>query len=181
MAERERDEFRIVNLDRLSAIVKGFRGSYRGHGAPTFGLTNGCYDLIHPGHLDMLAEAASLCEKLIVAVDDDELVRRSKGEGRPIRDLATRLAVVAGLRSTTLAIGFGPSVGYSLEDILERVRPDCYICRRYPLPVPERAIAERLQIPVFDLPRHGDYSTTDERDKLDRWLRREAAAPKATS
>ncbi len=60
-------------------------------------MTNGCFDVLHAGHVTYLEEANSLGDRLIVAVNDDESVRRLKGESRPINELADRLLVLAGL------------------------------------------------------------------------------------
>lgn len=55
------------------------------------GFTNGCFDLLHEGHLYLLAAAKSRCDYLVIAVDSDENVRRLKGEGRPFQTLEERM------------------------------------------------------------------------------------------
>ena len=70
--------------------------------------TNGCFDILHRGHVDYLEQAAQLGATLLVAVNSDESIRAlGKGEDRPINSLADRLAVLAALGFVDLAIGFG--------------------------------------------------------------------------
>ncbi len=66
--------------------------------------TNGCFDLIHLGHLYYIAEAASLGEKLIIAVNSDESVKRAKGPHRPVKDLKTRINLLASLQVVDLVV-----------------------------------------------------------------------------
>ncbi len=61
------------------------------------GFTNGCFDLLHPGHLTLLASAASQSDRLIVGLNSDASVRRLKGDGRPVQSAATRAAALAQL------------------------------------------------------------------------------------
>lgn len=69
-------------------------------------MTNGCFDIIHPGHVAYLREARELGDRLIVAVNDDESVGRLKGEGRPINTLVDRMTVLAGLSSVDWVVPF---------------------------------------------------------------------------
>jgi D-glycero-beta-D-manno-heptose 1-phosphate adenylyltransferase len=59
--------------------------------------TNGCFDLIHAGHLDYLSKASDLGDRFIIAVNSDASVRRLKGEGRPVKDEKSRLELLASL------------------------------------------------------------------------------------
>lgn len=69
-------------------------------------MTNGCFDLLHAGHVRYLAEAAALGDRLIVAVNDDASVRRLKGSERPINPLAARMEVLAALRAVDWVVPF---------------------------------------------------------------------------
>lgn len=69
-------------------------------------MTNGCFDILHAGHVAYLNEAAKLGDRLIVAVNADESVRALKGEGRPINALERRMAVLAGLASVDWVVAF---------------------------------------------------------------------------
>ena len=69
-------------------------------------MTNGCFDLLHPGHVAYLKQAAHLGDRLIVAVNDDASVQRLKGPSRPVNPLAHRMAVLAGLRAVDWVVPF---------------------------------------------------------------------------
>jgi len=69
-------------------------------------MTNGCFDLIHAGHVAYLEEAKMLGDRLVVAVNDDESVRRLKGSDRPLNSLADRLAVLSGLAAVDWVVPF---------------------------------------------------------------------------
>ena len=69
-------------------------------------MTNGCFDFLHAGHVAYLEEAKSLGDRLIVAVNDDESVRRLKGDGRPVNALQDRMAVLAGLAAVDWVVPF---------------------------------------------------------------------------
>lgn len=69
-------------------------------------MTNGCFDILHAGHVGYLEEAKSLGDRLVVAVNDDASVRRLKGEKRPINTLADRMAVLAGLAAVDWVVPF---------------------------------------------------------------------------
>jgi rfaE bifunctional protein nucleotidyltransferase chain/domain len=71
--------------------------------------TNGCFDLIHKGHVTYLAKARKLGDLLVVALDTDESVRSLKGPGRPINPLADRLEVIAALESVDYVTWFEKS------------------------------------------------------------------------
>lgn len=88
------------------------------------GFTNGCFDILHKGHVAYLAQARSWCDRLIVGVNSDASVRALKGEGRPVNDLESRALVLAGLRSVDLVAPFEDSTPLSL---IEAARPDVLI------------------------------------------------------
>ena len=69
-------------------------------------MTNGCFDILHAGHVAYLGQARRLGDRLIVAVNDDESVRRLKGEGRPVNTLDRRMAVLAALESVDWVVPF---------------------------------------------------------------------------
>ena len=70
------------------------------------GFTNGCFDILHRGHVAYLAQARAWCDRLIVGLNTDRSVRALKGEGRPVNDLESRALVLAGLRSVDLVVPF---------------------------------------------------------------------------
>ncbi len=88
------------------------------------GFTNGCFDILHKGHVAYLAQARSWCDRLIVGLNSDESVRGLKGEGRPVNDLESRALVLAGLGSVDLVVPFEESTPLRL---IEAARPDVLI------------------------------------------------------
>lgn len=90
----------------------------------TIGFTNGCFDLIHAGHLAGFLRAAAAADELIVALNSDASVRVLKGEGRPILPEADRAALIASLRPVSAVTIFAEPT--PLETILQ-VRPDVLV------------------------------------------------------
>ena len=87
--------------------------------------TNGCFDIVHRGHVTLLAQARALGASLLVAVNADASVRRlGKGDDRPVNCLADRLAVIASLESVTLVTWFDEDT--PLQRILD-CRPDVLV------------------------------------------------------
>ena len=87
-------------------------------------MTNGCFDLLHAGHVDYLERARALGDRLIVAVNDDASVRRLKGAGRPLHDLEKRLKVLAGLAAVDWLVTFS---GDTPERLVEQISPDLLV------------------------------------------------------
>ncbi|MFK8014940.1 MAG: bifunctional D-glycero-beta-D-manno-heptose-7-phosphate kinase/D-glycero-beta-D-manno-heptose 1-phosphate adenylyltransferase HldE [Gammaproteobacteria bacterium] len=87
-------------------------------------MTNGCFDLLHAGHVAYLEEAKQLGDRLIVAVNSDASVRRLKGPERPITPLEDRLAVLAGLAAVDWVVAFDEDTPASL---IEKVSPDVLV------------------------------------------------------
>ena len=86
-------------------------------------MTNGCFDILHAGHVSYLEEAKTRGDRLLVAVNDDDSVRRLKGPGRPINSLADRMAVLAGLAAVDWVVPFSEDtperlIGEILPDVL---------------------------------------------------------------
>jgi D-beta-D-heptose 7-phosphate kinase/D-beta-D-heptose 1-phosphate adenosyltransferase len=84
------------------------------------GFTNGCFDLLHPGHVRLLAEARAACDRLVVGLNDNASVARLKGEGRPMQDVHARAEVLAALEAVDLVVVFAEDTPLRL---IERVRP----------------------------------------------------------
>ncbi len=88
------------------------------------GFTNGCFDILHPGHIGYLAQARAWCDRLIVGVNTDRSVRALKGEGRPVNDLESRALVLAGLSSVDLVVPFDEDTPIEL---ITAARPDVLV------------------------------------------------------
>ncbi len=89
----------------------------------TIAFANGCFDLLHVGHVRYLQGAAAEADRLIVAVNDDPSVAALKGPGRPILPAAERAELVAGVRGVDYVIVFG---GATVERLLTRLEPDVH-------------------------------------------------------
>src|ERR1044071_9531420 len=83
--------------------------------------TNGCFDILHPGHIDLLYRARSLGDVLVVAINSYDSVRRLKGPSRPIFNECERAELLSGLEMVDFICSFGEDT--PLEAIL-RIRPD---------------------------------------------------------
>jgi D-beta-D-heptose 7-phosphate kinase/D-beta-D-heptose 1-phosphate adenosyltransferase len=87
-------------------------------------MTNGCFDILHEGHVRYLQQARTLGDRLVVAVNDDDSVRRLKGEGRPINRVEERMAVLAGLASVDWVVPFSEDTP---EALICAVKPDLLV------------------------------------------------------
>jgi D-beta-D-heptose 7-phosphate kinase/D-beta-D-heptose 1-phosphate adenosyltransferase len=112
-------EAKVATPQRLADEVARWRAK-----GLKVGFTNGCFDILHKGHVAYLAQARAWCDRLVVGLNDDESVRRLKGEGRPVNDLESRALVLAGLGSVDLVAPFEEDTPLKL---IEAVRPDVLI------------------------------------------------------
>jgi D-beta-D-heptose 7-phosphate kinase/D-beta-D-heptose 1-phosphate adenosyltransferase len=88
------------------------------------GFTNGCFELLHPGHLHLIGQARRACDRLVVGLNSDSSVRRLKGEGRPVRDEAARAAVLSALADVDLVTIFDEDTPAAL---IAAIRPDVLV------------------------------------------------------
>jgi len=109
-------EAKVLTVERARDRIAGWRS--RGE---RIGFTNGCFDLIHPGHVALLAKSRAACDRLVVGLNSDASVRRLKGESRPVQNEAARAAVLASLASVDLVVIFPEDTPVSL---IEAFRPD---------------------------------------------------------
>jgi D-beta-D-heptose 7-phosphate kinase/D-beta-D-heptose 1-phosphate adenosyltransferase len=109
----------LMGSEELNAAVKEAR--QRGE---RIVMTNGCFDVLHAGHVAYLEEAKNLGDRLIVAVNDDDSVRRLKGETRPINQLQDRLLVLAGLAAVDWVVPFSTDTPANL---IASVLPDVLV------------------------------------------------------
>ncbi|MEJ2609724.1 MAG: bifunctional D-glycero-beta-D-manno-heptose-7-phosphate kinase/D-glycero-beta-D-manno-heptose 1-phosphate adenylyltransferase HldE [Candidatus Thiodiazotropha sp.] len=87
-------------------------------------MTNGCFDILHEGHVRYLQQAKQLGDRLVVAVNDDASVKRLKGEGRPINRVEQRMAVLAGLASVDWVVPFSEDTP---ESLICEIKPDLLV------------------------------------------------------
>ena len=88
------------------------------------GFTNGCFDLLHPGHMHLLEQARAQCDRLVVGINSDRSARLLKGPRRPVQPEAARAALLAGLGPVDLVVVFDEDTP---EDLLRELRPDLLV------------------------------------------------------
>jgi rfaE bifunctional protein nucleotidyltransferase chain/domain len=149
---------RVIDLADLLSL----RERWRRHGASVV-WTNGCFDVLHVGHLRTLESARSLGDVLVVGVNDDAAVTELKGPERPIVPAAERAELVAALRPVDYVVVFS---GSTPTEVLEQVQPDVH-CKGEDYappdgkPIPERDVVERYGGRVEFLPLFRPHSTSD--------------------
>jgi len=143
-----------MDLEELGATVARYRQERR-----RIVFTNGCFDLLHRGHVAYLNQAKALGDVLVVAVNADASVRRLKGPGRPVTTLEDRMAVLSALSCIDHLVAFQDD---SPVELLRLIRPDLLVkggdYRRDG--VPEGPLVEALGGRVEILPYLPDQSTT---------------------
>ncbi|MGN9909762.1 D-glycero-beta-D-manno-heptose 1-phosphate adenylyltransferase [Phytohabitans sp. LJ34] len=152
----------LVEADGLDRIVR----RKRAEGARVV-FTNGCFDVLHRGHVSYLCQARELGDVLVVAVNSDAGVRRLKGPDRPVVPVEDRVAVLAALSCVDHVVVFDED---SPAALIERVRPDLYVKGGdYPPElVPEAALVRRLGGEVRTLGYVPDRSTSVIIDRIRR-------------
>jgi D-beta-D-heptose 7-phosphate kinase/D-beta-D-heptose 1-phosphate adenosyltransferase len=112
-------EEKLVTLDQAIDRVAVWRRQ-----GLKVGFTNGCFDLLHPGHVSLMAQAKAACDRLIVALNNDASVRNIKGEGRPVQNETARAAVLGSLATVDLVVIFGEDTPVKLVAAL---KPDVLV------------------------------------------------------
>jgi D-beta-D-heptose 7-phosphate kinase/D-beta-D-heptose 1-phosphate adenosyltransferase len=88
------------------------------------GFTNGCFDLLHPGHVALLEQARAHCDRLVVGLNNDASVARLKGAGRPVQNEEARAAVLASIASVDLVVLFGEDTP---RELIGEIKPDLLV------------------------------------------------------
>lgn len=144
----------ITSREELAERVQAYREQGR-----RVVFTNGCYDILHRGHIHYLGQAKALGDILIVGVNDDDSVRRLKGAERPINPLDDRMQVLAALDTVDYVVSFGEDTSVELIKI---VKPDVFVKGgdRDKASLPEAPIVESLGGVVEIVPYVAELSTT---------------------
>ncbi len=103
---------------RLAGILDGLRSGDR-----KVVLANGCFDIIHVGHVRYLEEAAEHGDFLVVAINDDDSTRRLKGEGRPVMPAAERAEILSAMRFVDYVLIFMED---TVDGVLRKLKPDVH-------------------------------------------------------
>jgi rfaE bifunctional protein nucleotidyltransferase chain/domain len=145
----------VLSEAELVAAVVSDRAAGR-----TIALANGCFDLLHVGHVRYLQAAAAEADRLIVAINDDRSVAALKGPGRPILSAADRAELVSALRGVAYVVVFPDA---RVERLLTLLKPDVH-CKGTDYTVdtvPERAVVQAYggRTAIVGDPKH--HSTRD--------------------
>lgn len=109
-------EKKIKSLNSILKIVSRLRSQGK-----TTGFTNGCFDILHPGHIDYLEKAKKYVDVLIVGLNSDSSVRKIKDKSRPFNNQKDRARVIAGLEAVDYVVIFDTPTPYG---IISRIKPD---------------------------------------------------------
>lgn len=118
-AEVSSVERKIATLDEVLADVAHWRAA-----GESIGFTNGCFDLIHPGHVSQLAQARSQCDRLIVGLNSDASIQRLKGPSRPVQHEVARGIVLSSLAAVDRVVVFDADTPIAL---IAAIRPDVLV------------------------------------------------------
>lgn len=151
------ERVRILHVSEVAELAEELQ---RAGGRVVF--TNGCFDLLHRGHVEYLRQARNLGDYLIVGLNDDEAVRQLKGPGRPLMPEEDRAVVLAELRCVDAVVIFP---GLTAKDLVAALRPEVYVKggdwgpgRKQP---PEAAVVQSYGGEVVYLPYWPGRSTSD--------------------
>lgn len=162
----------VCNRDKAREIVKNWQDQgYK------VGLTNGCFDILHYGHVTYLAEARKQCDKLIVALNTDDSVKKLKGPLRPVNDENTRGQVMAALSSVDLVTFFGSDArdfDTTGTAVTQHIKPDFYFkggdYKIEDVPEAQAVLAYGGEAVIMSL--YEGYSTTNALDRYVEGLER---------
>jgi D-beta-D-heptose 7-phosphate kinase/D-beta-D-heptose 1-phosphate adenosyltransferase len=104
-------------------VAQRFAADARRHGA-RIGFTNGCFDILHPGHVSLISQARLRCDKLILGLNSDASIRRLKGPTRPVNDAHTRALVLAAIEGVDAVVEFDQDTPV---DLIRALRPDLLV------------------------------------------------------
>jgi len=144
-------------ITELSSLVEELEKLRRRNKRIVF--TNGCFDLLHRGHVDFLKQARALGDVLVVALNTDASINRLKGDGRPVNSLEDRMEVLAGLNAVDYLVAFDEE---SPAALLREIRPDVFTKGgTYSIDsLPEAELIRRQGGEIEIVPFHGDVSTS---------------------
>ena len=152
---RNTDAAPVLSRSEIAALARVEREAGK-----TVVLANGCFDLLHAGHIRYLAGARSLGEFLVVGINSDEQVTRLKGDGRPFISAAERAEIVAALRFVDAVTIFDEP---TVDDLIDAIRPDVHAkgtdYTTETVPERERVLSYGGRVAIVGDPK--DHSSTD--------------------
>lgn len=152
---------KIYPREQLSSLIESSRRD-----GLTVGFANGCFDVLHVGHVRYFQGAKDHCDILVVALNNDDSVRRIKGPHRPLTPLSERMELVAAFQAVDFVTFFGES---TVEETLRILKPDIqfkgtdYTAET----VPERHVMAEIGGTVMIAGDPKDHSTTEMIEKLE--------------
>jgi len=105
--------------DTVMARIEAWRAAGK-----SIGFTNGCFDILHPGHVSLMRQARAACDRLVVGLNSDASVRRLKGPNRPLHDAHSRAVVLSALADVDAVVIFEEDTP---EQLIKAVRPDVLV------------------------------------------------------
>lgn len=154
-----KDHAGVLTVEAAAALAADLRAQ-----GLVVGFTNGCFDILHPGHLSSFERARDLCDVLFVGLNSDDSVRRLKGPTRPVNNEKARSAMVSALKPVDYVVVFDDDTALPLID---KLRPDVIAKEGYPLerwPEGQAVVAYGGQ--AVELPRVDGFSTTSIVEKI---------------
>lgn len=112
-------EYKITNIETIAELAEHWRSNHL-----RVGFTNGCFDILHPGHIRVLETARAHCDRLVVGMNSDASVKRLKGRSRPIIKEEDRARVLAGLHMVDAVVPFSQDTP---EKLIRAIRPDVLV------------------------------------------------------
>ena len=146
-----------INSVNLKDLVRKYKSEGR-----RIVFTNGCFDILHSGHVSYLTTAREKGDVLIVGINNDQSIKRLKGLSRPINSLENRMKVLSGLSCVDHVISFGSQKNDTPVDLIKLIKPDVFVKGADYLhkKLPEEKLLRRLGAEIFFLPFVPDQSTT---------------------
>lgn len=112
-------EDKIVTLAQAADVVQRWHRQ-----GLSVGFTNGCFDLLHPGHVSLMAQSRAACDRLVVGLNSDTSVKRLKGESRPVQTEMARAAVLASLATVDLVVIFSEDTPLT---VIQALKPNVLV------------------------------------------------------
>jgi D-beta-D-heptose 7-phosphate kinase/D-beta-D-heptose 1-phosphate adenosyltransferase len=150
---------KLLSISEIDSTI----GTHRVQARVVF--TNGCFDILHPGHIQHLREAAAQGDVLIVGLNTDQSIKRLKGDARPINSFSDRAAMLSALPFIDFIM---PLDDDNPIELIKKVRPDIFVKGGdyTPEELPEASVVKELGGIIRILPFHPGYSTTQIVEKI---------------
>lgn len=160
MSHKDQINSKIHNIESIVAQVEQWKAN-----SERIVFTNGCFDLLHLGHVNYLADAADLGDRFVIGVNTDASVSQLKGPHRPLKDENSRAVILASLQFTDAIILFGEPTPINL---IETIKPD-FLVKGGDYEIKDivgHEIVQKLGGTVTTIPLTDGYSTTNIESKI---------------